>query len=162
QDHGGIAVAPAVVLGRLDQPLHLPLGQVLAGSVFRIGFAANCAMKPRDANDILRSEGKDALRRVLDDESRAANTTQQRQILPSPSEPMAVAREFVKDQCLFGQHLTLRYWRAGWWTWNTAHWVEVDEQTVRSLLYTYTEDAICLSSKGMPEPWSPTKGKISN
>src|SRR5215813_8005028 len=44
QDHGGIAVAPAVVLGCLDQPLYLPLGQVLAGPVLGISLAANCAL----------------------------------------------------------------------------------------------------------------------
>src|SRR5262249_27343934 len=40
----GVAVAPAVVLGRLDQPLHLPLGQVLAGAVFGIGLPVNCTL----------------------------------------------------------------------------------------------------------------------
>ena len=39
QDHGGIAVAPAVALGGLDQLLDLGLGQVLAGPV---GVGAPC------------------------------------------------------------------------------------------------------------------------
>src|SRR5262249_54824155 len=42
--HCGIAVAPTVLLGRLHQPFHLPLGQALAGPVFGIGFATNCAL----------------------------------------------------------------------------------------------------------------------
>jgi hypothetical protein len=31
KDHGGIAVSVAVALGGVDQPLHLGLGQILAG-----------------------------------------------------------------------------------------------------------------------------------
>jgi len=31
QDHGCVTMAPAVVLGRLNQPLDLALGQVLTG-----------------------------------------------------------------------------------------------------------------------------------
>jgi putative DNA primase/helicase len=81
------------------------------------------------------------------DESRAANTTPQPQILPPPSAPMAVAREFVEDRCLFGPHLTLRYWRAGWWTWNRSHWTEVGGRTARSALYQYTEHAVYLTAE---------------
>jgi hypothetical protein len=37
QDHGCVAMAPAVVLGRLNQPLDLSLSQVLAGPIRGIG-----------------------------------------------------------------------------------------------------------------------------
>jgi hypothetical protein len=46
QDHGGVAVAPAVFFGGLNQPLHFPLGQVLAGPIGGVGLAhrqSNCA-----------------------------------------------------------------------------------------------------------------------
>ena len=49
EDHGGVAVTPAVLAGRLDQLLDLGLGQVLAGPQFgvgtrcRHGLAANCS-----------------------------------------------------------------------------------------------------------------------
>jgi hypothetical protein len=38
-------------------------------------------------------------------------------ILPPPSAPMAVAREFVQQRCLFNgapKELTLRYWHGAW------------------------------------------------
>ena len=76
------------------------------------------------------------------DESKEASGAVPLHILPSPSEPMAVAREFVESRCLFGDHLTLHYWRGGWWTWRTAHWAEVDDRTVMSTLYKYTEHAV--------------------
>ena len=39
EDHGGIAVAPAIVPGGLDQALDLLVGQVLAGAVFGVRLA---------------------------------------------------------------------------------------------------------------------------
>src|SRR5262249_24068889 len=38
QDHGGVAMAPAVVPGSLNQPLDLALGQVLAGTIGGMGL----------------------------------------------------------------------------------------------------------------------------
>jgi putative DNA primase/helicase len=99
------------------------------------------------------------------DESRVASTAPQLQILPAPSNPMAVARQFVEERCLFGQHLTLRYWCAGWWSWKRTHWAEVEERSVRSVLYRYTEDAfyIHLTEDGpRQQPWRPNKSKIGN
>src|SRR5262249_12384778 len=46
QDHGGVAMAPAVVSGGLNQPLDLALGQVLAGPIGGVGpphRQSNCA-----------------------------------------------------------------------------------------------------------------------
>ena len=40
QDHGGVAVAPAVSLGGLHQPLDLGLGQVFAGAQLGVGGAS--------------------------------------------------------------------------------------------------------------------------
>ena len=39
QNHGCVTMAPAVVPGRLNQPLDLAFGQVFAGPVRGIGFA---------------------------------------------------------------------------------------------------------------------------
>ena len=81
-------------------------------------------------------------------------------LLPSPSKPMAVARIFVEE----GEHdgiLTLRYWRAGWWMWKTTHWVEVNDNAVRSVLYRFTEHAVYLEGK-TAKPWAPTRRKIGD
>ena len=49
EDHGGVAVAPAVLGGRLDQLLDFGAGQVFArpqfgvGTPCRHGLAANCS-----------------------------------------------------------------------------------------------------------------------
>ena len=66
-------------------------------------------------------------------------------MLPPPSAPMAVARQFVEHCCLHdgaADELTLRCWHGGWWAWRTTHWVEVEEREVRALLYAFTEHAV--------------------
>src|SRR4030095_3599584 len=81
-------------------------------------------------------------------------------LLPSPSKPMAVARIFV-EECEHDGILTLRYWRAGWWMWKTTHWVEVNDNAVRSVLYRFTEHAVYLEGK-TAKPWAPTRRKIGD
>ena len=58
---------------------------------------------------------------------------------------MQVARVFVTHSLLVDgipDAPTLRYWRGGWWVWRNSHWVEVENRTVRSLLYAFTEHAV--------------------
>ena len=81
-------------------------------------------------------------------------------ILPPPSQPMAVAR-IISDQCRNAGMLTLRYWRGGWWRWRTSHWSEVDEKTICSNLYRFTETAAYWAGKKLM-PWAPTRSKIHN
>ena len=78
---------------------------------------------------------------------------------------MTVAREFVSQYCIHNgalDELTLRYWNGGWWTWRTTHWTGVEERTVRSLLYAFTEGAFYFDDKGDAKPWSPTRRKIGD
>jgi putative DNA primase/helicase len=87
------------------------------------------------------------------------------QLLPPPSAPMAVAREFVGSCCLYNSApnaLTLRYWHGGWWTWRTTHWAEAEERTVRALLYAFAEDAYYINDDGKAKPWLPTRRKIGD
>jgi putative DNA primase/helicase len=123
-----------------------------------------------DANDTLRNEGVDALRTRHDrakkykprsnskdqDDDRNRTTI----LLPSPSNPLAVATVFING-CLHEGLLTLRFWRGGWWSWRTTHWVEVEERAVRSLLYRFTEHARYVEGKKLVA-WSPTRRKISD
>src|SRR5262245_51523388 len=86
---------------------------------------------------------KEALDSV-DDENTQQNEDQTYSaflFLPPPSEPMAVARIFAQ-QCLRDGLLTLRYWRGGWWMWRTTHWIEIENRSVRSILYRFTENAL--------------------
>jgi putative DNA primase/helicase len=78
---------------------------------------------------------------------------------------MAVARQLVKERYWNGQHLLLRRWRAGWWTWGTTCWSEVDEATIRGEAYAFTERAVYLDdARKVPAyaPWAPTRYRIAD
>ena len=85
-------------------------------------------------------------------------------ILPPPSEPMQVAREFVAHRCLYDDDpdaLTLRCWRGGWWAWRVSHWAELESHEVRAELYTFCEHAKYVAGKDL-RPWAPTRRKIGD
>jgi hypothetical protein len=67
------------------------------------------------------------------------------QLLPSPNNPMAVARLFLDHCCLHGGkpgEMKLRFWQGGWWAWRVTHWTEVEARGVRALLYSFCEHAL--------------------
>jgi putative DNA primase/helicase len=75
---------------------------------------------------------------------------------------MAVARAFVEQHCQHDGVPTLHHWRGGWWQWRRSHWCEMENGEVRSLLYTFTENARCRDAEGEPVPWAPTRKKIGD
>ena len=88
--------------------------------------------------------------------------------LPPPTAPMQVARAFVTHSCLIDgipDAPTLRHWRGGWWVWRTTHWAEVENRTVRSLLYAFTEHAVyseVVMGVKITKPWQPNRRKIGD
>jgi putative DNA primase/helicase len=83
-------------------------------------------------------------------------------VLPPPSDPMRVGREFVVQHCLRDGVPILRYWRDGWWAWRTSHWFEIDRGKVRSMLYRFTEHSTYFNAEGEAKPWAPTRHKIGD
>jgi putative DNA primase/helicase len=83
-------------------------------------------------------------------------------ILPSPREPMAVARAFLADGWRHPDGTPLlRHWRGGWWMWQTSHWRESEPRAIRRLLYDFTENAIYVGPKGLV-PWEPNRHRIDD
>ena len=82
-------------------------------------------------------------------------------ILPPPSMPMAVARQFVSRHCLHDDGMTLRYWRDGWWAWRETRWREIERRYVASLLYRFAEDAVFVGGPTL-SPWAPNRRKIGD
>ena len=85
-----------------------------------------------------------------------------RKILPSPANPMKVARLFVDQHCRHDNVLTLHHWRGAWWRWWHSHWREFEDSAVRSLLYKFTENASYREAKGNAVPWAPNRKKIGD
>jgi putative DNA primase/helicase len=83
-------------------------------------------------------------------------------LLPSPGEPLAVARAFLAAG---GTHhdgtLLLRHWRGGWWSWRRSHWCELEPRAVRGMLYGFTEAAFYLKA-GKSVPGDPNRHRIDD
>jgi putative DNA primase/helicase len=86
-------------------------------------------------------------------------------LLPSPANPMAVARVLLKGYQLDGKP-TLLSWRGGWMQWRSSHWVEVEEAELRSAIYKRLEHAEYLKKEKNKQeqvlPWAPNKFKVAN
>jgi putative DNA primase/helicase len=79
---------------------------------------------------------------------------------PAPSDPMAVARRLLTDHSHAGI-TTLRHWRAGWMRWESTHWIEIEERTIRAEAYRRLEKARYLTMFGAM-PWLPNRRKIGD
>lgn len=82
--------------------------------------------------------------------------------LPSPNQPLQVARIFVEQRCLHDNLPILRHWRGAWWQWRTSHWIELEDRVIRSMLYVFTEHALYLDDEGKMKAWAPNRRKIAD
>ena len=83
--------------------------------------------------------------------------------LPPPSSPMPVAQALVDEHFAHAAgSLTVRHWRGGWWRWDVARWVEVEQRAIRAEAYEFTERAVYVTEKGEPKPWAPNRHRIAD
>jgi putative DNA primase/helicase len=86
-------------------------------------------------------------------------------VVPAPSNPLAVARQFVDDRYACDLGSTVAAHRGLFHLWTGRHWSELEEHDVRSALYGWLEDAwYWKETKNGPElvPFEPNKYKIAN
>jgi putative DNA primase/helicase len=77
-------------------------------------------------------------------------------VWPPPSDPMAVARQFLPDDG------TLRYWRGGWMRWQpSGQWVEIERTAVSTEVYEALEHAE-YPSADITKPWQPNRKKVGD
>jgi putative DNA primase/helicase len=86
--------------------------------------------------------------------------------VPSPDQPMAVARHLQPAWERDGV-LILRRWRGAWMHWQGSFWTEVDDGDMRSWLWKRLEHSVYVHVDGRSgikeqRPWAPTKPKIGN
>ncbi|MDQ3476617.1 MAG: phage/plasmid primase, P4 family [Actinomycetota bacterium] len=114
----------------------------------------------RDDQDVL-DRGDHEVRHQDDDE---VDREDHEEILPSPSDPMRVARKLLHDHET-DRCLTLRSWRGGWMRWERSHWAEIENRELESTIYQRLEHAQYVdTSKKVPElkAWEPTRYKVAN
>jgi putative DNA primase/helicase len=82
--------------------------------------------------------------------------------IPPPSNPMAVARQFLEESgYLTDGQPTLQHWRGSYWLWQKTFWQEQEDRTIRSFLYRYTEFAVYVTPLGYV-PWKPNRKTITD
>jgi putative DNA primase/helicase len=127
-----------------------------------------------DINDTLQTKGIDAVRARHDKahdktahRQRGGDGSTYRRVLPSPKDPMAVARVFIEESAVDNDPSKpiFRYWRGGWHVWKGAFWQEVSDKHMRSLLYRFCEHACyeVATAKGVVRVlWAPNRVSITN
>ncbi len=88
-------------------------------------------------------------------------------LLPSPHDPMAVARKLAATSIEHVDELpTWLWWRGDFYRWEGTRWTVLPDATVEQWAYRTTEDALydTVDHKGNPavERWSPTTTKVKN
>ncbi|MFI1095004.1 phage/plasmid primase, P4 family [Streptomyces sp. NPDC020917] len=139
-------------------PVNAPPDRVNGHSIDPAKLRPTAPEPDRDARDAARQDGQESAAEVV----------------PAPTNPMAVARHLT-PQWSRDDILTLRHWRGTWMAWAGSHWVELDDQQIRTSLYRHLEHATYLQPatgkvKGLPEdiagfeerPWAPTGRKVSD
>ena len=82
-------------------------------------------------------------------------------IVPPPTSPLAVARQFIADRYAHNLGARLVAHRGLFYEWSTTHWNEVAGGDVRAQLYEWLEHAVYLKD-GIPTPFDPTRHKIAD
>lgn len=85
--------------------------------------------------------------------------------LPSPADPMKVARIIVDEIGTVDGVPLLAWWRGDFYRWNGANWEPVEDSTIDRWLYRTTEHAIyTVLERGEPKqkPWAPVAAKVTN
>jgi putative DNA primase/helicase len=122
----------------------------------------------RRRREALESEGAaERVYRVRESNGSNQPPTPDRLVLPSPAEPMPVARKFVAARYQDARGPLLRHWRGQWWEWQKSHWAEVELRKVRAAAYDFTEDAQYEAwderkKADVLKPWAPNRNKVAN
>ena len=74
--------------------------------------------------------------------------------------PLHIAETLIHKHYLHEQHRTLQYCSDSFWRWNGAKYVELEENEIRQIIYTFLRDAKELNSSGHLENFNPKKHKV--
>src|SRR5688572_23770368 len=92
---------------------------------------------------------------ALEDESRP-------RVVASPTNPVAVAREFVSELYSRAGATVLRDHRGNLYWWDGTCWPEIDKRDVRSAAYRFLETAEYLHPDKGLVPFEPTRRKVDD
>lgn len=84
------------------------------------------------------------------------------QIVPPPSNPMAVARQFVAEKHTTGGMELIRHHRGDFHAWDGTCWPEVEDRTVRADLYRWLECSVYAKDQKKLAPFEPNRKKLGD
>jgi putative DNA primase/helicase len=103
---------------------------------------------------------------LLDAPTGTGENSPARRVVAAPTDPMAVARQFVAEEYTgLGGALLLRHHRNTFHRYLGDHWPADDEERVKSELWQWLEHAAyekVLKDKTVPAAWEPNRHKIAN
>jgi putative DNA primase/helicase len=161
--------AEVIVVADADEPgrrhAH-SVGASLAGRVDNLSIVEPAIGK--DAADHL-GAGRTVEEFVVSSDGEVAQETSHpgdKEVLPSPGNPMAVARVLLADR----RHpetnaRTLLHWRGSWMRWEGPIWTEMEERTVRSEVYHRVEEALFWHETrdgAELRDWAPNRHKLGD
>lgn len=86
--------------------------------------------------------------------------------IPSPDNPMAVARHVAQAHMVVDGRYTMRFHNGEWMRWDGPHWTEISDAAIRAQLYPALEHEtyIHVDAKGKVEErnWAPNRKKIAD
>jgi putative DNA primase/helicase len=83
-------------------------------------------------------------------------------VLPSPFQPMAVARHLVEQLFVESAGLVLRSYRGDFCHWTGTHYIDVNHGDVRAQAYAFVEHAVYVHPEKGPQPFAPTRKKMGD
>lgn len=133
---------------------------------YRDTIAAATKVTKRDFDAIVTHERK---RRTEQDETSAARRRAaalaliraSTNCLPSPADPLKVARAVLRHIDHSNGVAHVAWWRGDWYRWTGSHWAVWPDSAVDEYLYAITEEATYIAGEKV-ERWSPTRDKIAN
>ncbi len=133
---------------------------------YRDTIAARTKVTKRDFDAILTHERK---RRAEQDEVAAAqrranalaHARANANCLPSPADPLKVARAVLQHINHSDGVAHVAWWRGDWYQWTGSHWATWPDSGVDEYLYAMTEEATYISGEKV-DRWAPTRDKIAN
>ena len=80
----------------------------------------------------------------------------------SPSAPILIAREMVRQHYMHGDHQTLHHLQGTFYTWHGTHYAELPPESIRAAIWIFLEDAVVKDDDGKLLPFAPNKHRVAN
>jgi putative DNA primase/helicase len=97
---------------------------------------------------------------VVDEEAVDDQATPTLRMVPSPTNPRAVAAQWMREFHMDGDTFLIRRHRAIFWEYDGTAWLEVEDARLEADLYAYLASSVYVHPKEGLKEWEPTDKKV--